>query len=135
MRRCPRPTGFTLIELIVVMAVIGILTAVAVPQLTKAPIRAKEAALRENLFTFRLCIDQYYADKGKYPDSLQTLVSEKYIRIIPRDPFTNSSDSWQVSYEEVDPSQQTDQDQQPGIIDVHSGSKATGLDGTAYNTW
>ncbi len=129
-----RPTGFTLIELIVVMAIIGILTVVAVPQLTKAPIRAKEAALKEDLFTFRLCIDQYYADKGKYPDSLQTLVSEKYIRILPRDPFTNSSDTWQTTSEEQDPSAEAT-DQPPGIIDVHSGAKGVGLDGTAYNTW
>ena len=81
--------GFTLIELLVVVAILGILVAIAVPQLQKAPVRAKEATLREDLFTFRSCLDQYYADKGHYPDTLQTLVTDKYIRKIPVDPFTN----------------------------------------------
>ena len=134
MRR--RKRGFTLIELLVVMAILGILVAVAVPQLQKAPIRAKEAALREDLFTFRTCLDQFYADKGHYPDTLQTLVTEKYIRKIPIDPFTQSADTWQTVMEEPDPSDPASADQPPGIVDVKSGSKMVSqIDKTAYNTW
>ena len=134
MRR--RKRGFTLIELLVVMAILGILVAVAVPQLQKAPIRAKEATLREDLFTFRTCLDQFYADKGHYPDTLQTLVTEKYIRKIPIDPFTQSADTWQTVMEEPDPSDPASADQPPGIVDVKSGSKMVSqIDKTAYNTW
>ena len=129
--------GFTLVELLVVMAILGILVAIAVPQLQKAPIRAKEATLREDLFTFRSCLDQYYADKGHYPDTLQTLVTDKYIRKIPVDPFTKSADTWQVVMEEPDSSDTASQQSQdpPGIIDVKSGSKQPSLDGSLYNTW
>jgi general secretion pathway protein G len=131
-----RQRGFTLIELLVVMAILGILVAIAVPQLQKAPIRAKEAALREDLFTFRSCLDQFYADKGHYPETLQTLVTEKYIRKIPVDPFTKSADTWQVVMEEPDSSDTASTDQQPGIIDVKSGSKLVSvIDNTPYNTW
>jgi general secretion pathway protein G len=129
-----RGRGFTLVELLVVMAIIGILTAIVVPQLRKTPQRAREAALREDLFTFRTCLDQYFADKGHYPESLQTLVSEKYIRKIPVDPFTKSADTWQVTMEEPDSSEGAT-DQPPGIVDVHSGSKEKALDGTTYDTW
>jgi general secretion pathway protein G len=128
--------GFTLVELLVVMAILGILVAIAVPQLQQAPIRAKEATLREDLFTFRTCLDQFYADKGHYPDTLQTLVTEKYIRKIPIDPFTRSADTWQVVMEEPDSSEAASPDQQPGIVDVKSGSKEVSrIDKTAYNTW
>jgi general secretion pathway protein G len=128
--------GFTLVELLVVMAIIGILVAIAVPQLQQAPIRAKEAALREDLFTFRTCLDQFYADKGHYPDTLQALVTEKYIRKIPVDPFTRSADTWQLVMEEPDSSEAASPDQQPGIVDVKSGSKEISrIDKTAYNTW
>ena len=115
MRR--RLSGFTLVELLVVMAIIGILTAIAVPQLAKTPVRAREAALKENLYTFRTCIDQYFADKGHYPESLQVLVTERYFRKIPVDPFTKSADTWEVTMEEPDASE-TSADRQPGIIDV-----------------
>jgi general secretion pathway protein G len=128
--------GFTLVELLVVMAIIGILVAIAVPQLQQAPIRAKEAALREDLFTFRTCLDQFYADKGHYPETLQTLVTEKYIRKIPIDPFTRSAETWQPVMEEPDSSEAASPDQQPGIVDVKSGSKEVSrIDKTAYNTW
>jgi general secretion pathway protein G len=129
-----RDKGFTLVELLVVMAILGILVAIAVPQLQQAPIRAKEASLREDLFTFRSCLDQYYADKGHYPDTLQTLVTDKYIRRIPIDPFTKSADSWQVVMEEPDSSETASQEP-PGIIDVKSGSKLVALDKSLYNTW
>lgn len=126
--------GFTLIELIIVMAILGILAAVAIAQMQKAPMRAREAALRENLFTFRSCLDQYYADKGHYPESLEALVTEKYIRRIPNDPYTKSADSWVVEFDTPDPSEGAT-DEPPGIIDVKSGSPALGLDGTPVNTW
>ncbi len=131
-----RRRGFTLIELLVVMAILGILVAVAVPQLQQAPIRAKEATLREDLFTFRTCLDQFYADKGHYPETLQTLVTEKYIRKIPVDPFTKSADTWVVVMEEPDSADAASADQQPGIVDVKSGSKLVSpIDKTAYNSW
>ncbi len=130
----PRRRGFTLIELLVVMAIIGILTAVALPNLSKTPKRAREAALKQDLYTFRTCIDQYFADKGKYPESLQVLVSERYIRKVPVDPFTKSADTWEVTMEEPD-SSDTAPDHPPGIVDVKSGSKEMGLDGTPVNTW
>ena len=134
MHRGNRTRGFTLVELLVVIAIIGILVAIAVPQLQKAPIRAKEVTLREDLFTFRSCLDQYYADKGHYPDTLQTLVTDKYIRKIPIDPFTKSADTWQVVMEEPD-SSETASLEPPGIIDVKSGAKQASLDGSPYNTW
>ena len=126
--------GFTLIELLVVMAIIGILTAVAVPQLAKTPQRAREAALRQDLFTFRSCLDQYFADKGHYPESLQALVTERYIRKIPVDPITKSADTWELTMEEPDASE-TSAEHPPGIIDVRSGSKELALDKTPYNSW
>jgi general secretion pathway protein G len=135
MRRGNETHGFTLVELLVVLAILGILVAIAVPQLQQAPIRAKEAALREDLFTFRTCLDQYYADKGHYPDTLQALVTDKYIRKIPVDPFTKSADTWEVVMEEPDSSETASQEA-PGIVDVKSGSKAVSLlDKTPYNTW
>jgi general secretion pathway protein G len=130
----PRRRGFTLIELLVVIAIIGILTAVALPNLSKTPKRAREAALKQDLYTFRTCIDQFFADKGRYPESLQVLVSERYIRKIPIDPFTKSADAWQVTMEEPDAADTTPE-HPPGIVDVKSGSKEIAMDGTAFNTW
>ncbi len=128
--------GFTLVELLVVMAILGILVAIAVPQLQMAPIRAKEAALREDLFTFRTCLDQFYADKGHYPETIQTLVTEKYIRKVPVDPFTRSADTWVPVMEEPDSSDTASADQPPGVIDVKSGSKEISrIDKTPYATW
>ena len=126
--------GFTLIELLVVMAIIGILASIGIPMLIKTPMKAREAALRENLFTFRSCLDQYKADKGRYPESLEVLVQEKYIRKVPVDPMTKSADTWELVFEEPS-SAEAASDEPPGIIDVRSSSTETALDGTPYNTW
>ena len=118
--------GFTLIELMIVLTVIGILLAVAQPSFQQYTIRAKEAVLKENLFTLRDVIDQYYADKGRYPDTLDDLVTNGYIRKVPEDPFTKSSDTWVT----VSPD-----GGEGGIYDVHSGSDLIVMNGTPYNEW
>ena len=118
----------------IVIAIIGILITVAQPSFNRAVLAAREATLKENLFILRDRIDQFYADKGHYPDTLQTLVTDKYIRRIPIDPFTKSVDTWQLVMEEPD-SSETASAEPPGIIDVKSGSKQPSLDGSLYNTW
>ena len=136
-RLTPDAKGFTLLELLVVMTIIGILAAIAVPALRDSPQRAREAALREDLFTMRSVIDQYHGDKGAYPPDLQTLVSAGYLRKIPIDPMTKSADSWVIALEEVsaDAATSADTPATPGIIDVHSGSSDKALDGTLYKDW
>ena len=124
--------GWTLIELMVVVALIMILATMALIQYRNSVTAAKEATLRGQLFIMRDAIDQYYADKGKYPDSLQTLVSESYIRAMPRDPFTTSSDTWQTVPAEPDPGASS---AAAGIFDVKSGSEGTGLDGSRHADW
>jgi general secretion pathway protein G len=124
--------GFTLIELMVVMSIIVILAAIGLTLYGNSVTRAKEATLKEDLFRMRDAIDQYYADKNRYPASLNELVSEKYLRAIPVDPFTQSAETWQTTFSEPDPSNPT---AEPGISDVKSGSDQTGLDGTAYADW
>jgi general secretion pathway protein G len=128
--------GFTLLELMVVMAIIGILAAIAIPALKNSPQKAREAALREDLFTFRSVLDQYFGDKGHYPADLQTLVSESYIRRIPVDPMTHSADTWVLTREQPSTDEgSSEEPQQPGVIDVHSGSTEKALDGTYYKDW
>ena len=124
--------GFTLIELLIVVAIIGIIAGIAVVQLQNAPKKARESVLKEDLYALRDCIDQYFADKGKYPESLDTLVQEGYLRKVPVDPITNSSESWQVVHAEA-----TDEDTEGagGIIDVKSGADGTALDGSRYADW
>ena len=138
-RRHPQQ-GFTLMELIIVIAVVGILATIALPALKDVPRRAAESVLKSNLHTFRDVIDQYHGDKGHYPPTLDALVESGYLRAIPRDPITKSADTWQVVYEEFDIDEQpaeTDlpEDLQPGIIDVRSGSELASLDGSPYNQW
>jgi general secretion pathway protein G len=132
----PRQSGFTLIELIVVVAIIGILATIAVPAMRTAPIRAREAALKEDLFTLRSCIDQFHADRGRYPTALDELVSLGYLRSVPVDPITNSKDSWVPIFEEA-PTDEGERQQQAGqgIIDVHSGSDKEALDKSKYADW
>jgi general secretion pathway protein G len=116
----------------VVIAMITILAAMAVVQYRNSVQRTQEATLKTNLFRMRDAIDQYYADKGKYPSSLDTLVSEQYLRKIPIDPFTNSADSWQTVPAEPDPANPS---AEPGIYDVKSGAQGTALDGTNFSDW
>ena len=124
--------GFTLIELMIVMSLIVILASIGLTLYTNSVIRAKESVLKEDLFRMRDAIDQYYADKGKYPVTLDSLVSEKYLRSIPLDPFTNSADTWRSIQSEPDPTNPT---AEPGVYDVRSGSDQKAIDGTSYADW
>ena len=123
--------GFTLLELITVVALISILAAIALPQYKVAIIQAKEATLRENLFRFRDLIDQYQADKGKYPASLEALVQDGYLRKIPVDPITKGAD-WQAVFAEPDADRPGEV---PGVFDVKSNSGLLSLSGTPYSEW
>ena len=127
-----RESGFTLVELMVVMAIIVILAAIGVASYTNSITRSKEAVLREDLYRLRDALDQYHTDKGKYPGSLDDLVQEKYLRAVPTDPFTQTTDSWQTEMSEPDPSNPSDS---PGVSNVKSGAEGTSLDGTKYAEW
>ncbi|UCC38480.1 MAG: type II secretion system protein [Candidatus Aminicenantes bacterium] len=129
-----RKKGFTLIEIIIVFTLIGILVGLGIPQYKYATKRARESILRENLFQMRILINQYYADKQKYPLSLQTLVDEGYLYKIPADPITKSSETW-VEVRETLTDENVLLAVEPGIVDIFSGSEQKGIDGTLYNTW
>lgn len=124
--------GFTLIELMVVMAIISIILGIALPIYQKSLIRAKESVLRNNLFTIRNMIDEYTIDKQKAPESLQALVSEGYLRQVPQDPMTNSDSTWRIVMEDTPIG---GSNSSPGIFDVKSGSEKTSLEGTPYSEW
>ena len=125
-------SGFTFIELMIVMAIIAVLMSIAVPIYTRSIIRAKESVLKNNLFTMRTVIDEYTYDKQKAPQTLQDLVDQGYLRQIPIDPMTSSADSWKVIMEDAQTSvSQTE----PGIFDVRSGSDKMSLEGTPYSDW
>jgi general secretion pathway protein G len=122
--------GFTLIELMIVLTIMGILLTIAAPNLKRSVVKSREAVLKEDLFRMREAIDQYYADNGKFPDSLDDLVNvqertRSYLRAIPKDPFTGADD-WITVAPEGD---------EGGVFDVHSASPLVATDGTAYNVW
>ena len=134
--------GFTLLELIVVVAIVGILATIAMPALKDMPRRAQEAVLKTNLRTIRDLLDQHYGDKGQYPPTLEVLVELGYVRQVPFDPITKSNSSWVLIFDDpaADPEAipaETDLPEggEPGILDVRSGSQRTALDGTPYAEW
>jgi general secretion pathway protein G len=124
--------GFTLIELLVVVSLIVALAAISLPLYRNSVQRGREAVLKEDLYRLRDAIDQHYADKGKYPQSLDDLVSTGYLRSVPVDPITESATTWQTIQAEPDPNNLTGD---PGIYNVKSGSEGTALDGTKYTDW
>ena len=124
--------GFTLIELLIVMTIIGILAAIAAPNVGIGVLKAREAVLREDLYNFRSTIDQFYADHGKYPDSLEELAEKKYLRDIPVDPFTRSKDTWIVV---APPPSPDGAEIQGSVYDVKSGSDLIGTNNIPYNEW
>jgi general secretion pathway protein G len=135
-----RSSGFTLLELIVVISIIGILATIVMPALKDVPRRAAEAALKTDLRTMRDALDQHYGDKGQYPKSLEGLVTAGYLRKIPVDPITRSAETWVEIYEEIDtdaPPAETElgEEGEPGVEDVRSGSNRMSLDGTPYSEW
>ena len=125
-------SGFTLMEMMIVMALIVILAGIGMTVYGNSVTRSKEAVLKEDLFRMRDAIDQFYADKNKYPANLDELVSQKYLRAVPVDPFTTKADSWQTTLSEPDPGNPS---AESGISNVKSGSEQTGLDGSRYADW
>jgi general secretion pathway protein G len=124
--------GWTIIELLIVVSLIVLLAGMGMVQYRNSVQRAREAVLKEDLFRMRDAIDQYYADKNKYPSGLEDLVSDGYLREIPEDPMTRSKDTWQTENAEPDANNPATS---PGIVNVHSGSDQTALDGSRYADW
>ncbi len=117
--------GFTIIELMIVVTIVGILATLAVPSYHAAIVKAKEGALRQDLFSLRDVIDQHRADKGKYPETIQALVSAGYLRRVPADPITGATSTWQEMVDQAE----------GGMVDVFSGSELVGTNGVPYNQW
>jgi general secretion pathway protein G len=126
-----RSSGFTLLEMMIVISIMVILMSIALPIYNQSVVRSREAVMRQDLFELRSLISQYTLDKQKAPQGLDDLVTAGYIKVVPKDPMTNEA-NWEVVQEDV--LLAVDQ-QDPGISDVHSASSATGSDGTAYSTW
>ena len=122
-----RRRGFTLIELIVVLTIIGLLLSIAVPRYFHSLDRSRETVLKQDLAVLRDAIDKFAADKGHFPKVLSDLVTEKYVRALPVDPYTRTADGWVVVL--------SDSAEDPGVKDVHSGAQGVAADGTAYATW
>jgi general secretion pathway protein G len=118
-------SGFTLLELMIVVSIIGILATLAVPSYRQSVVKAREAVLQQDLATIRDVLDQYRADRGKYPPSLKEIVTAGYLRAVPVDPITRSASTWQEILDETD----------GGIFDVHSGADVVASNGTPYNQW
>jgi general secretion pathway protein G len=127
-----REDGFTLIELLVVVAIIGIIVTVASGQYQRSIRKAQEAVLREDLYIMRTAINQYFSDKGKYPADLRALVDDSYLKAIPADPITRSSETWVT---ELSVQDDKDISQEPGIADVKSGAQGQGQDGSSFADW
>lgn len=127
-----RSKGFTLIELIIVMAVIAILASIAIPRYLSSVKSAKEAVLKEDLHVIRDAIDSYTMDKGKAPQALDDLVQAGYLKAIPTDPMTHSNETWVTA---TDDTLESIDQSEPGINDVHSGSQETSTNGQMYSTW
>lgn len=119
--------GFTLIELLIVLSVIALLLTIVYPRYFHSIDKSKEAVLRQDLHILRDAIDKYYGDTGHYPESLDTLVTDKYIRAVPVDPFTEKADTWVADTATADST--------PGVQDVHSGATTAGSNGKPYNEW
>src|SRR5689334_7070162 len=131
-RRRSSQSGFTMIELMIVMAIVVILISIAVPLYQKALLRAKESVLKNNLFTIRTVIDEYTYDKQKAPQSLQDLVNEGYLKEVPMDPIVGNNTAWRIIMEQ---SMQSVSQTEPGIFDVKIGSDGKSLEGTPYSEW
>ena len=129
----PEESGFTLIELMIVMAIIALLSSIAIPSFLNNVRKAREAVLKEDLHTLRTAIDSYTVDKEKAPQSLDDLVQAGYLKKIPVDPITNSADTWIVGQSESYTA--IDQTNEGGLNDVHSGAQQVSSEGTSYSTW